>query len=307
MPKVTVIMPVYNSQRFLEEAIESILNQTYTNFELLIIDNASIDDSLKIARKFRDKRIRILENNENMGVAYTRNRGIREAKGEYIALMDSDDITTPFRIKKEVEFLDKHPEVIVVGGCMQMIDEQGDFLGTMISQLLNPKYIKAFMILNNTMVNGSAMFRKHVIIDNNILYLDNQYGVEDYRFWSELLHFGEFANINELFLYYRIVSTGLSTENMKNKENRDKAIDDIHELNFQNFGFEFSDKEKSILLKIFRERGMVESKEDIELLYYSLKSLALQAEKRNMYNSEEIKIMCRKRFGEKVGQAQCIW
>lgn len=307
MPKVTIVMPVYNSQRFLEKAVESVLNQTYMDFELLIIDNASTDNSLEIAKNFSDNRIKILKNDSNMGVAYTRNRGIREAKGEYIALMDSDDITTSFRIEKEVEFLDNNPDIIVVGGCMQMIDEEGNPLGPMIPQLLNPNYIKAFMILNNTMVNGSTMFRKKIVIENNILYLDKQYGVEDYRFWCELLQFGEFANINELFLYYRIVNTGLSIENIKNKENRNKAFDKIHEFNFETFGFEFSNKEKKILLKVFQERGIINSKADIEILYGSLKNMVFQAEKKGLSNKEEIKIMCRKRFGEKIAQAQCIW
>lgn len=109
-PKVSVIMPAYNAEKFIEKTINSILNQTYTDFELLIIDDCSTDNTMDVVRRIKDNRIRIINNKTNQGIAKSRNIGLANAKGEYIALMDNDDLTVVDRFEKEVCYLENHPE-----------------------------------------------------------------------------------------------------------------------------------------------------------------------------------------------------
>lgn len=117
---VTVFIPCYNAGRFISETIDSILVQTYQDFEILIIDDGSTDNSSEILNQYaeKDERIRILKNKRNRGIGYTRNRGVREARGKYLAIMDADDISVPSRLEKEVQYLEKHQSVEAVSGCM---------------------------------------------------------------------------------------------------------------------------------------------------------------------------------------------
>lgn len=308
MYRVTVIMPVYNAQKYIKHAIDSILNQTYENFELLVIDDASTDSSLDIIKQCQDKRIRVVRNEKNMGIAATRNLGIQLCKTEYIALMDDDDIALTTRFEKEVSFLDKNPDVDVVGGHLRVIDQNGQDLNKQWTVNLNPKYIKAFFLLGNNVANGTAMFRKNFIDQYQIRYQDNYFGAEDYRFWVECSLHGKIANLDEVLLYWR---TGHNNEtgrvNQSRIKEREEVISSIHTYALNETGFRLTSEELSILNKVFKEEGVVENNEELEKLYATMKVIAAQAEQLNLDNAKEIKIMCRKRFGEKVGKAFYLW
>lgn len=124
-PRVSVVMPVYNGAAYLDAAIRSVIGQTFTDWELLVIDDGSTDDSAAIAAAHADPRIRLLRNDGNRGLPYTRNRGIDEARGEYLAFLDADDIALPPRLATQVAFLDKHQDHVGVGGWVQPIDATG--------------------------------------------------------------------------------------------------------------------------------------------------------------------------------------
>jgi glycosyltransferase involved in cell wall biosynthesis len=125
-PKVTVLMSVYNGEEHLREAIDSILNQTYKNFEFLIIDDGSTDGSVNIIRSYLDPRIRLIKNKKNIGITRSLNKGLKLARGEYIARMDDDDIAFPERLEKQVRFLNEHVNVGLVGGSDITINGVGD-------------------------------------------------------------------------------------------------------------------------------------------------------------------------------------
>lgn len=127
-PMISVILPVYNSEKYIEKTIRSVLNQTYEDFELLIIDDIPTDNTMSIVDSIHDDRIRIICNGENKGIAYSRNRGIECCKGKYIALMDYDDIALENRFEKQVAFLEDNPDVDVVGGRIRQIDEDDNFI-----------------------------------------------------------------------------------------------------------------------------------------------------------------------------------
>ena len=125
-PLISVVMTAYNSEKYISDTIESILNQTYKNFEFIIIDDASIDNTWKIISKYakKDIRIRAFQNKSNQKVSYSSNKGIKKSRGKYIARIDSDDWAYPYRLKLQYDFMEKHPEVGISGGIMEICDEK---------------------------------------------------------------------------------------------------------------------------------------------------------------------------------------
>src|SRR6056297_709312 len=124
-PFISIVMPVYNAQDYVESAIRSLLRQTYKNFEPLVVDDASTDNSLKIIEGIRDPRIRILKNKENRGIVYSRNRGLEAMRGDYFAPFDADDIARHDKLEKQLSFLEAHPDYGMVGAWARLIDENG--------------------------------------------------------------------------------------------------------------------------------------------------------------------------------------
>ena len=122
-PKISVVMPAYNAENYIREAIDSILAQTFRDFEFLIIDDGSTDHTVEIIRSYSDSRIRLYQNERNMGVAATLNRGLDLARGEYIARMDADDISLPERFAKQAAYMDAHPDVAVCGSNIILFSE----------------------------------------------------------------------------------------------------------------------------------------------------------------------------------------
>lgn len=139
-PQVTVLLPVYNGEKYIAQAIESILNQSFRNFELRIIDDGSKDSSVKIVQSYSDPRIRIVKNPQNLGLVQTLNRGITLIKSEYLARMDADDIALPDRLEKQLLFMQARPEVGLLGGAIQLVDENGDKHGK-ITVPINDSYL----------------------------------------------------------------------------------------------------------------------------------------------------------------------
>lgn len=308
MPKVSVVIPVYNAERFLKETLQSVLNQTFQDFEILLIDDGSTDGSLKIAEAFQDKRIRIFCNEKNLGIAQARNRGIANAESEYIALLDHDDIALPFRLEHEVDYLDQNPSIMVVGGHQREINEEGKDLNKQWNGYLNPMYIKAYLMFNNPMINGSTLFRKLFVEQNQIFYQDNLYGAEDYMFWVECSLKGKIKNLDEVFLLWRR-SKGQETTIRKKKSQyeRNKALSKIRETAIKGNGIALEKWEYEIIHRVFEEEGLLQNITEIEMLYQILKNIAEQAVYKKLENAEEIKSMCRKRFGEKIGKAFFLW
>ncbi len=199
MPKISVIMPVYNGEKYLKEAIDSILAQTYADFEFIIIDDGSSDSSPEIVKSYADKRIRFYANEENMGVARTLNRGLDLATGEYIARMDADDISLPKRFEKQAKYLDKHPKVGVLGCGTESFGEG------MISNFSKPKAssaeYKANLFFNTCVAHPAVMIRKSAIKENR--YEIEYNGLEDYVLWWRIAKDYKIYSLTEILLRYR--------------------------------------------------------------------------------------------------------
>lgn len=157
--KISVIMSVYNGERYLREAIESILNQTYTDFEFIIVNDASTDGSLKIMQSYGDSRIKIINNEQNIGLTRSLNKAIRQAQGEFIVRQDADDISLPNRLEEQTGYFEQHPEVALLGTSIDIIDENGEILGRR-TILADPS--KNFF-RSGWFAHGSAMFKTDIV------------------------------------------------------------------------------------------------------------------------------------------------
>ncbi|WP_272539873.1 glycosyltransferase [Providencia sp. PROV197] len=206
---VSVILPVYNAEKFLYEAIDSIIRQTYKNLQIIIINDGSTDRSLDIINSFDDKRILIITR-ENKGLIYTLNEGLHLSKGSYIARMDADDIARFDRIEKQLRFLKKNKNVAIVGSYANLIDEDGNDIG-LKKKPHSDKIIKAICFFGSPFIHPSVMFNKN-LIKEELYYSNNFVHAEDYELWARLIANEElnFFNIKDTLLKYRIVSTSVS-------------------------------------------------------------------------------------------------
>ena len=218
MPKVSVVMPVYNGSKYLVEAIESILSQTFDDFEFLIIDDGSTDKSLEIIKSYEDPRIKVIQNPQNLGISASLNNGIYSAKGEYIARMDGDDISLPDRFQKQIKFLDSHPEVIIVGSYMNII---GSLFNQKLRYPLSHDDIVNSMLTSNPMGHPSVMFRRLEVTQlggyRSMKEWNN--GSEDYDLWLRMVGANyKLANLPECLMDYRIHANSLTQVAFANKQ-----------------------------------------------------------------------------------------
>ena len=307
--KVSIVVPVYNAEAYIAEMLKSILNQTYQDYEVVLVDDKSTDRSVEIIQGIADSRIKLFHNKENSGIAYTRNKAIELANGDYIALMDDDDIAPPYRIEKEVHFLDENVDIDIVGGHCRFIDEDGKMIpNKQWNVFQNPNYIKAYLLLDDAIPNGSAMIRRKFIESHTLRYQDHMCGAEDYRFWVESSLVGKIANIDEILLYWRIGHNNESKRVHESKTvERNQVLKDIRKYAFEKNGIHLESKQLEILNQIFNEDSIIKDMDEMKLLYEALKNISNQAQQKHLHNAKEITAMCRKRFGEKVGKAMFLW
>lgn len=207
-PKISVLLPVYNGESYLREAIESILHQSYTNFELIIFNDGSTDNSEKIIKAFDDSRI-VYYKQENQGLAATLNNAIKVSKGEYLARQDQDDYSYPERFEKQIEFLEKHPHYGVVGTWAENIDsEVKDRIWNKQPHHKRPPIesfvLKYELLFGSPFVHSSVMIRKSVFDKVGLYSIDKvRQPPEDYELWSRIAREFEIANIPEMLQVYR--------------------------------------------------------------------------------------------------------
>jgi glycosyltransferase involved in cell wall biosynthesis len=221
-PMLTVILPVYNAEKFLELAISSVLNQTFKNFELLIINDGSTDESDKIIGSFNDSRIRYTINEENIKLIRTLNKGIDLAKGKYLARMDADDICLPTRFQRQINYLEKNPNVGVCGTHFITFNEDGEEHLTAYSS--ESHEIKFNLLRDCHFCHPTIMFRKSVLENPSVRYNLTYPHAEDYKLWIELSEKTEFHNIPTPLLKYRHHSNNISKLNEQTQLTASKMI-----------------------------------------------------------------------------------
>ncbi len=208
MPKVTVLMPVYNGEKFLREAIDSILNQSFSDFELIIINDGSSDSSLSIVNSYDDSRIKLINNIVNKGLVYSRNKGIAEARGKYIAMLDCDDVAYPQRLMRQFIFLENHPEYLMVGSGIETIDDKNNSLGLSIN-ICKDDEVGSRLIFGNIFTQSSIMINRRIFA--NYKYREEAPFSEDYDLWIRLAENNSIINLPEALIKYRLHSGSTGT------------------------------------------------------------------------------------------------
>ena len=201
-PQISIVIPVYNGEKFLDENISSVLNQTFKDFELIIINDKSTDKTLEIIQKYakKDERIIVLNNKKNRGAQYTRNRGLKRSKGKYMAAFDADDVCLPKRFEIQFNYLEKHPEIFMVGGSAIIIDEKGNRLGVFL-KYENDRKIEKKLPKVNCILHPTVMHRN----TKEFFYRERFPISEDYDLLLNILSAKKkIVNIPTFLIKYRI-------------------------------------------------------------------------------------------------------
>jgi glycosyltransferase involved in cell wall biosynthesis len=209
MPKVTVLMTVYNGEKFVHEAINSILTQTLQDFEFLIINDGSTDQTRNIISSYKDSRIILIDNDSNLGITRSLNRGLNLAQGEFIARLDSDDIAEPERLARQVSFLEANPNVTLVGSWYRTIDEQGNILEkhTLPCDCIK---IRWGLLFYTPFIHSSVTFRKDDVLQKVGLYNEDFIYTQDHELWVRIAKIFPVANLDEYLMQYRVHASSVT-------------------------------------------------------------------------------------------------
>jgi len=236
MPKVSIILPVFNANKHIKIAINSMLLQTFKDFELIILDDGSTDDSIQVIQQFKDKRIKIYQNDYNKGLIFSLNRLMQLANSQYIIRMDADDISFPNRLFEQVRYMETNPDFIVSGSWVKTLDS---FPNRTRLYPVQPEYLKTLLLFYVPIVHPSTVFRNDLMKMSKSLYDEEFQYVEDYDLWVRLSKVHQISNCPQVLLGYRINPTGICHTNglsqiINNKKVIQRMYEDIGFIHEQN-------------------------------------------------------------------------
>jgi glycosyltransferase involved in cell wall biosynthesis len=211
-PRVTVLMPAYNAARYVGEAIQSVLDQSYSDWELLIVNDGSTDNTAEIIESYADPRIRVLNNPQNLRLIKTLNRGLKEARGEYVARLDADDRAAPERLRLQMSFFESHPDLVMIGGCSNIIDEHGVVQSSVERRhCTQPGSLQWEAVFCNPFRHSAVTFRKDAVLAAGG-YPEWAKDLEDSALWSKLMLQHDCANLKEILCDYRVHSESIVSQ-----------------------------------------------------------------------------------------------
>lgn len=245
-PLVSFVMPVYNTASYLEEAVDSILCQSYENFELIAVNDGSTDGSGEILDRYEkaDNRVRVLRQ-ENKGMVAALNAGLAVARGKYIARVDSDDVSLPERLAKQVAFMESHPEIGVCGTRCGFFGDKGEFVGTVPPT--DPELIKCRLLFLPTMSHTAVMMRNDLVQDHHLYYNPEVGQAEDYDLWTRFSRHTLLSNIPDVLMNIRMHSAS-TTRSFVGRQ--DKCLSLVHKQVLQSLGIEPSEEELDLHLAL---------------------------------------------------------
>lgn len=256
--KISVLMPVYNTnKKYLKQSIESILKQTYKDFEFIIIDDGSDIKTKKFLKSFKDDRIVLIENEKNLGLIKTLNKGIKLAKGEFIARMDADDISTPDRFEKQLLYMTKNPEIGVLGSAFQIFQKREEKI---VMPTTDEDAKKMLQTGVSPFAHPSVMIRKDLLED--VQYSETFKHCEDLALWAKLYDKTQFANLPDVLLKYRWHGNNVSKKHTFEQSLNTQTI--IY-LNMEKFFNQACGEEFAIIRKL-KDGKRISTKEYRKLL-----------------------------------------
>jgi glycosyltransferase involved in cell wall biosynthesis len=250
-PKISVLMPVFNNEKTISEAIESILNQTFGDFELIIINDGSTDKSDELIKMHEDKRIVYSSFQDNLGLVPRLNFGLNKAKGEFIARMDGDDIADANRLQKQLQIMTLNKEIGVCGTFIKYFGEYNGYWHPPVSH----DEISANLILGSTICHPTVMIRQSVLEKNKIFYEDVYNRAEDYHLWWKLSKVTILCNLDIELLHYRVSSNQVSTiyndaQSIQKKQIQKEIIKELIFLENGEFDLFFNPENKQLNTKM---------------------------------------------------------
>ncbi len=266
---VSVLMPVYNAEKHLREAMDSILQQSHQNLEFVIVNDGSTDGSEAIILSYKDPRIRLLVNPENKGLIYSLNHGIAACKGTYIARMDADDTCMPERLAEQVAFMEQHPEVGVCGCDYTQFSDSGE---QSFRALSVHDEILSQMIFNSSVVHPSLMLRRSVLQDFDPVFNPGYHHSEDYELWSRLILHTQFSAVHRLLFRYRIHAAQVT---QKHSGQQQLSASRVRKELLGKLGFSYTEQEVELLSQMAAHR-LFDTKEQLNLLEQFLEKLIIQ-------------------------------
>jgi glycosyltransferase involved in cell wall biosynthesis len=225
-PELSIIMPLFNSERYVGVAVESLLSQSYGDFELIIVNDCSTDGSLEVLRKYNDQRICIMHNETNQGIVFSRNKGLKAANGTFIAPFDSDDVAMPNKFNLQIGFLKKHTRLGMLGSWAKLIDENGNLLKKRWKLKAKSERIPAVMFFRNYFVQSAVIMRRDAMPKHG--YRNGYDLVEDWMMWCEIAENHPVWNFPEYLIQYRIHKHGNSQADSDLMHMKDKIIFGYH-------------------------------------------------------------------------------
>jgi len=278
--EISVLLAVYNGELYIKEAIDSILSQTFSNFEFIIVNDGSTDSTVKIIKGYKDSRIVYIDNATNKGLIYSLNRGLSSCRGKYVARMDGDDIALPKRLQIQYDYMQLHPEVGICGGNVKTYfnDNRKNFV---IRFPETDKQIRAFSFFQSPFNHPSVIIRKEILLQNNLQYREEFLHSEDYALWIELLRYTQGHNLSDILLHYRIHNESITAVTSKDKTHKTPVLIQQMYLEQNNIIISLDD---IVLLSLFVNRDRKfdineENQKKIEIILKSFFSQLYQSKK----------------------------
>lgn len=241
-------MAVYNAGKYLDEAVQSILNQTFSDFEFIIINDCSNDESTNYLAQLSDHRVKLIHNEKNIGLTCSLNVGLKHVTSEYVARMDADDVATPRRLEKQVQFLDENPDYVLVGSSYRLINENSEVIETVVKPMDDTE-LRWIFHTRTALEHGSVTYRLNMQGKPPVFYDEKYRTAQDYDFWLQMLANGRGFILPDLFLDYRThsnnITSTLSNQQMTNLKNISLAF-----LN-NKYSLTIEDKKKVLTLVNF--------------------------------------------------------
>lgn len=298
--KVNVLMPVYNGEKYLREAIESILNQTYKDFTFIIIDDGSTDQSVSIIDSYSDNRIKFYKNTENLKLISTLNKGLALCDAEYIVRMDADDISLPTRIEEQVKFMDANPEVVCSGTWFTDFDET---YTKQVRYEISDAQIQIKHLYQTQIAHPTAILRNKVIKDYQLKFDFNFPHCEDYEFWTRLKNYGDLANLPKFLVKKREHQNKVSNQFACIQI---KSCIQVKINEFKKIGVNFSESEIILYEKLAYSNFSIDKQELVKLANI-LKDIVKANQTSNYLNQNNFEKYLKEKWFHMLNSAPTKW
>ncbi len=266
-PALSIIMPVYNAQKHIRSAVESLLKQSFHNFELIVINDGCTDKSMEMVRSFGDNRIRILNNDKNRGIVFSRNRGIAAARGRYLAPFDADDVARQDKFEKQIAFMEANKEYGMIGSWAHLIDDNDRLLKTKWKLSASPERISAILLFRNYFVQSAVVIRREAIPEKG--YVKGTDTVEDYHMWAQVASIHKVWNYPDYLVRYRIHEQGITSRESSKMPKRDSKV---FRFLYEPLQIQLDDRQLALLQLIKGQQAITDMKtlKDVEAFLLEL-------------------------------------